>query len=394
MQPADPVRSRMIIVTHYWLPHLGGIEVLARDQATRLVHRGWDVSVFTSQLDTDAPVGMDESVQVKRFRCTNILESRFNVPVPLMAPAMLRALLSSAAKTDVIVAHGHVYVGSLYAAITAHLKSVPLVVVQHNPFVDYPRVALNALESIADRSIGRAVLERASKVVAVSDFTKAFVERIAPKADVTRIYPGVDTERFFPGQKESGSRRPLFVTVRRLVPRNGVDLLIRAWVSGQLGRHADLAVVGEGPLRDRLIDTAQNDSSIRFLGRLADHALPDFYRNSDVFVLPTVSGEGYGLALAEALASGLPAIVSDDGGPRELVQDGVSGLLVRAGDLAALEAALTKMASDTQLRTRLAEGANSAGARLDRERSIIQLDALLRRVAAGSYDSATPGLRP
>lgn len=389
----DDRHLRVGIVTHYWLPHMGGIEVLARDQAHALADRGWEVTVFTSRLRGDPAESQEGAVRVRRFRCTNILETRLGVPVPLMAPSMFRALVQATRDLDVIVAHGHVYIGSMYATVASRLAAIPLVVVQHNPFVDYSNPLLNTLERVADRTLGKAVFHRAAQIIAVSDFTKAFVESIVPQCPVTRIYPGVDLDSFRPPEVRVQKHRPLFLTVRRLVPRNGIEVLVRAWLSGDIGEHADLAIVGEGPLREDLDRVAGPNPSIRFLGRLPDDDLRRLYHAADVFVLPTVSGEGYGLALAEALASELPVIATDDGGARELVVDGVTGLTVPASDAGALARAMRMLALEPHLRADFSSNSRRRRTTLDRRLSNIRFERCIRTIFNLTLDSL-PSVAP
>ncbi len=380
------------IVTHYWPPHIGGIEVLARDQAERLANMGWNVTVFTSRLKGDQADTFDASVRIKRFSCKNFLESWRSVPVPLVSPTMLRALLQAGDDLDLIVAHGHVYPSSLYAAVASRLLGIPLVIVQHNPFVHYGSL-LDKIESVTDRTVGRAVLEHATAVIAVSDFTMQFVQSIAPRANVTRIYPGIDLEKFQLPARPPNRKRPLFITVRRLVPRSGIDVLVHAWVEHGVGRRADLAIAGDGPLRSRLSEMSRSDPSIKFVGRLSDNDLLEFYALADVFVLPTVSGEGYGLALAEALASGLPAIVTDDGAPRELIEHGVTGLVTRPGDASQLAHQMLALAADEKLRATLTRNICAERLRLDRGESISRLQELFTEVIASraaTHDRKAP----
>lgn len=380
--PLDDRPLRVGIVTHYWLPHMGGIEVLARDQAHALADRGWEVTAFTSRLRGDPAESQEGAVRVRRFRCTNILETRLGVPVPVMSPSMLCALIRAARALDLIVAHGHVYVGSVYATVASRLAAIPLVVEQHNPFVSYSNPLLNRLETVVDHTLGKTVLRRAAHIIAVSDFTKAFVESIVPSSSVTRIHPGVDLERFFPPASRVPNERPLFLTVRRLVPRNGIEILVSAWMHGGIGEHANLAIVGDGKLRSELIQLAEPDPSIRFLGRLHDEEVRKLYQRADVFVLPTVSGEGYGLALAEALASGLPVISTDDGGARELVTGGGTGLQVPAGDIPSLAEAMCHLATEPNLRARFALTARNRTSDLDKRRSQDLFASTLRSVAS------------
>lgn len=384
--------TRVGIVTHYWPPHLGGIEVLARDEALHLADRGWKVTVFTSRLRGDPQEVMDGAVRIRRFRCTNIPDERLGVPVPLMAPAMLRALLTSAHDLDVIVAHGHVYVGTLFALIAARVKRTPLVLVQHSPFVEYSNWLLNRMEHLADRTLGKAAFERADAVIAVSDFTSRFVKSITLSAKVIRIYPGVDLNRFQPPSNWRKGDRPLFVTVRRLVNRNGLDILIRAWLTWDVGRYANLAIAGDGPLRTELERMAGSASHVSFLGRVSDDDLLALYQSASVFVLPTLSGEGYGLALAEALAIGLPSIVTDSGAPPELVRNNANGLVVPPNDIDALGHAMSLMATDEHLRESLQRNVLATREELDCNRSLHLFETEIRRCVRARASDRTPKL--
>ncbi len=95
--------------------------------------------------------------------------------------------------------------------------------------------------------------------------------------------------------------------------------------------NAVLVVIGDGEGRPKYQHLAKSlglDERIVFLGSINHRALPDFYRASDVFVLPSTSTENASLAILEAMATGLPVIATRVGGTRQLIDDGVNGLLV------------------------------------------------------------------
>lgn len=353
---------RVVIVTHYWPPHVGGIETVAAEQAHRLAARGWECTVMTSRLGDDPAVETHGRVSVHRYRCLNAAERLVNVPVPIMSHRMYRDLTRVAARGDVVVAHGHAYLGSLYAARAASLANTPFVVVQHNPWVDYPH-PVDWIERAVDRTLGRWVLHQARTVIAVSEHTARYVGAIAPHAHTVVVHSGVDTRRFHPCDSPNVSR-PRFVTVRRLVPRNGVDTLVHAWRRARLTRRAELLIAGDGPQRAELRALARPDPSIRLLGRVAGDRLPDLYRQSTAVVLPSRSGEGFGLVAAEALASGTPVIATRSGGVTELVNDGVNGLLVPPDQPHALADAMRQVAFDPPLAARLRTGARACHERL------------------------------
>jgi len=156
--------------------------------------------------------------------------------------------------------------------------------------------------------------------------------------------------------------------VATVVPRKGHDLLVRA-----------LAAMPEAPWHLTCVGGLDRDeawaSSVRaeaaalgvasrvvFVGELEREPLDALYDAADVFVLPTWY-EGYGMAVAEALARGLPVVSTATGAIADLVGDD-AGLLVPPGDVAELTRALSSVVTDATLRGRLSAGARRARARL------------------------------
>jgi glycosyltransferase involved in cell wall biosynthesis len=105
-------------------------------------------------------------------------------------------------------------------------------------------------------------------------------------------------------------------------------------------------VVGHGPYAEEL--KAGFPNAI-FTGYLSGAELATAYASADLFVFPSTT-DTFGNVIIEAQASGLPCLVSDQGGPRELVEDGVDGLITRGGDLAALTEAVRRLCTDEALR--------------------------------------------
>jgi glycosyltransferase involved in cell wall biosynthesis len=382
----------MALVTHYWAPHVGGIETVAKEQAQRLADLGWHIEVFTTRMRDDAARSTDGKVIVRRYRCMNWQERRLRLPVPVPSPVMLLELLRYVRTADLVLAHGHCYLGTIASAHAARVTRRPLVVVQSSPFVDYP-LPLAVLERIVDRTFGRWVLKRARIVICVSKFVEHHVRQIAPHASTRVIYSGVEIERFRPaGAVEPadpsavpGSRPGLRVlTLRRLVPRNGVDVLITAWRSAALSQDATLTIAGSGPELARLKRLAAELASVRFLGHVPDEHLPDVYRSADLFVLPSVSGEGFGIAAAEALASGVPVIATTGGAAAELIRHGHDGLIVPARDPEALAKAIAWLAADSATLRRMAIAASQRRPRLSWPLAIEQLAAILDAVTMSS----------
>lgn len=170
-----------------------------------------------------------------------------------------------------------------------------------------------------------------------------------------------------PASPTSSADRQGFVTVARLVPQKGIDLLIRALaqVTGCAATWS-LNVVGDGPERNRLeqqVQAAGLQERVQFLGFRSDPQT--FLLQAEVFVLPS-RFEGMPNALLEAMASGLAVVVTDASpGPLEVVDHEVSGLVVPSDDPSALAEALNRLAADPRLRERLGKAARETLRQLD-----------------------------
>ncbi len=209
----------------------------------------------------------------------------------------------------------------------------------------------------------REKIESSRFVVAISEFAKDQLTRYSPcsewpKLTVCRL--GVETARYAapPAEREGGSFTVL--TVGRLSPEKGISLLIGALRDLiDSGRDIRARIVGDGPLRAVLADQLGRDDRggrIRLEGALNHDAVIPLYSSSHAFVLPSLA-EGLPVVLMEAMAAGLPCVATRITGIPELIEDGADGLLVPAGDAAALVHAVARLMDDEELRQRLSKAA-------------------------------------
>jgi glycosyltransferase involved in cell wall biosynthesis len=154
--------------------------------------------------------------------------------------------------------------------------------------------------------------------------------------ELTVIPSAVDLARFRPDLDASGLRADLHlegkrvaVFTGRLVPHKGVDVILEALAL--LPRDVVLVVIGAGPRLPSLVGLARRlgvSDRVRFCPAVSDEELPRFLALGDVFVFPSQNRlEGFGLAVAEAMAAGLPVVVADMPGVREVIEPGREGLL-------------------------------------------------------------------
>ena len=232
--------------------------------------------------------------------------------------------------------HAHaLYPSAAAARRLASVAGVPLVVTVHGSDL------YTNLERLSWAAEVRAALASAQAIICVSPSLARDVVALAG-ADPLRVavIPNTyDAARFAYTERDPvAGRSTRLVSVGRLVPVKGHDALLRAFgAAARAGLDADLEIVGDGPERARLEAIAVAEGlaeRVRFSGALADDALVSALGRADAFVLPS-RREGFGVALVEALATGLPALATRSGGPDDIVGPG-DGLLVPPGDEAAL----------------------------------------------------------
>jgi len=204
----------------------------------------------------------------------------------------------------------------------------------------------------------RSIWRSAAAVVAISRGHQQLANRTMPELEIPIIYNGVDSEAFCPG---TGREGPLNVLcVGRLIQRKGQHILLKAAariIDLQPKTNLVVTLVGTGDEEDNLKRLAAElgiAQQVRFIGFVAREDMPEVYRKADVFVLPS-QNEGMSIALLEAMASGLPVVVTNVGGSNELVQSGANGFIVRWADEAALVDSLTTLMLDASLRHRMGQ---------------------------------------
>jgi glycosyltransferase involved in cell wall biosynthesis len=171
-----------------------------------------------------------------------------------------------------------------------------------------------------------------------------------PRSRVIAIPNGIDTDRFRPApgfdpgavkQALLGGDYPMVTNVARLMPQKAQHVLVEAAALLAAGHpEARFALVGDGPLRDEIVQlAAARGVSDRLVLTGIRTDIPQILAASDVFVLSS-QWEGMPLSLLEAMAAGAPAVATNVGGVGQVLQDGVTGLLVPPGDPPALAAAI------------------------------------------------------
>lgn len=315
-----------LLVTNDFPPKIGGIQSYLWELWRRLPAD--EAAVLTTpyagaaEFDAAAPIPIE----------------RIDQAVMLPTRSLARQIDETAARlgAELVILDPALPVGHLGPSL-----SLPYGVILHGAEITVPGRVPGPRHALA------RVLRGAELVIAAGGYPADEGERAARRGlPVVVVPPGVDTDRFVPlapAERDAVRTRfgiapesTLVVSVSRLVPRKGMDVLIRA--AARLAPvHPELEVVIGGSGRDlprleRLV--AELAAPVRFVGRVDDDDLPGLYGAADLFAMACrnrwlgLEQEGFGIVFLEAAACGVPQVAGESGGAAEAVLDGETGLVV------------------------------------------------------------------
>lgn len=192
---------------------------------------------------------------------------------------------------------------------------------------------LHLLNIETRKRIEKMALGKADRIIVLSRYTRDKLINIhgMPPENIFIVPGGIDLVRFHPTNDKRMVRdnlklsqdKMILLTVRNLQPRMGIENLIRA-MQDVVKSMPDIYLIigGAGPLKDHLIKLSRNlglGGHIQLTGFIPEVDLPKYYQAADIFVLPTIELEGFGLVTLEALSSGTPVLGTPIGGTREIL---------------------------------------------------------------------------
>ena len=373
--------TRHLLVTNDFPPKVGGIQSYLWELWRRLDPESFVVLTASSHPDARA---FDSAQAESGVTIVRVPESILFFPTPHALAQVRRCIQEHA--IDLVLFDPALPLGLLGPRV-----GVPYGVILHGAEVTVPGRVPGPRAALAH------VLRGAAVVISAGSYPAAEARRAAPEitAPVVEVPPGVDTSAIVtlraPQRRAARTRfglpptGPLVVSLSRLVPRKGMDVLIRA--AGRLApSYPDLAVAIGGDGRELARLQRQAEASpvpVTLLGRVSDEDRAALLGSADIFVMACrnrwlgLEQEGFGIVFLEAAAAGVPQIAGDSGGAAEAVVHGVTGLVVgHPEDPGSVAEALRTLLADPKLRKRMGRAART------RAREFYDYDALASRLAS------------
>ena len=328
---------RIAILTTHLPPVMGGIEIHCHNLATALAQSGHDVVLYGS-----LEPHQDSSMRVER-RCDNLLVRRIPTVFrgPLRRPSrfwnLAKALRADHNQRPFEIIHAHqLFPVSVAAAHYARRLGSRLIITEHGSILDDHKIPWR-------RAMIRHAAKRASAIITASEELAGSVKDAGVPHGLIHAMPNAIWPEQFNVSDDGGALRKrlgidsgdfVAMTVRRLYPKNGVQYAVKA-VPQCVARipHFRLVVVGDGPLRPSLQETARRlhvEDHVRFVEAVPNVQVPRYMRMADIGVFPSLA-EATSIAALEFMASGTPVVASTVGGLPEIVADGTTGFLFDIG---------------------------------------------------------------
>ncbi len=376
------MRVLKIVQSYFPFQDRGGTVVTVRPLAHSLAQRGHQVTVLTADLG----IHDHELSTLKLDRCQWGWRSEQNgveaIYLPSLGryraltinPRVMQFCTSSLGRFDVAHFYGLYDLLGPSVSYFCSRRGIPYVI---EPMGMYRPIDRNLrLKRLWHRTIGRTHWRNAALIVATSELERhELLEDGVPPEKLVLRYNGVDAASYAalpsPGAFRShwgiSPGEPLVLFLSRLIPRKGADILIEAFAEAcpDSGRLVIAGPEEESGYRGRLEKLAQDchiTSRVHFIGPVYDDAKRALLADTDLFVLPS-RYENFAIVAAEAMACGIPVIITDSCGIRSLV-DGHAGLVIVREKLALAEA-LRRLIHDKTLYARFKEGCRGVVAQLD-----------------------------
>lgn len=305
---------KILLVTHYYPEHKSGIEIVAGNIANYIVkNQGFEIHWISSDV-TKHP--KTPNLFCYPAKTLNFFETKLTLPYPIWDFKSLLKIWHLTDTIDIVHIHDYLYMGNLFAFLSAKIKKKPIIITQHIGFIPYKNPIARLILSFLNNTIGRIILRNSDQVIFISENVQRYFSKITPfKRPPVLISNGFE-DQYLNSLDSLEERKKIreklnlpkdkfiFLFVGRFIEKKGLDLLKEIVKEFR----EDLWIfIGWGPLSPR---KWRLDNVLVFENLTMVDIIP-FYQVANLLVLPS-KGEGFPLVVQESMACGTPCIVSTE----------------------------------------------------------------------------------
>ena len=324
-------KRKILIILNYYVPYISGVTEYARLAAEMLVKEGHDVTVLTSN---HANLKSYEKINGEHVYRAKVLFKISKGTVSLQYITLARKLAKQA---DVVNIHCPMLESGLISLLIPKSK----IVTMYHCDVNLPKSIFNNFIVKVMDMMHRICLSR-SKIITVTSIDYAEHSRVAAKFKDKLIGVTAPVKEYCSVSVEKNSNKKIIGFCGRIVEEKGIDVLLKAYkiIKKQLPE-TELQIAGDykniagGSIYPVLKQYIENNNilDVKFLGKIPEEKMPEFFSGLDVFVLPSINSlEAFGMVQVEAMRCGTPVVASDLYGVRTIVQNTGAGLVSKKND--------------------------------------------------------------
>ncbi len=339
---------KILLVTDAYYPYPSGLSEYVGNLALHLERSGHSVNIVATSFRTH------EEKKYKAIRVGKVVYIPMNgsyatAPFGFEIPAKMKWIVERG-KYDIIHLNGPMFPNlSFFALKYSNTRTIA------------------TFHSASEKNKGRGarifkwlfgkLYEKIDVKIAVSETALKNHEPYIP-GPYYIIPNGVDDERFTPtGKKLKKMDGNSILFVGRLDRRKGLHRLLKAFVHVKKKvKDAKLFVVGKGPLRNlykKMVQELGIEKEVEFEGFVSEEMIPVYFRSAKVYTSPAEGGESFGIVLIEAMASATPVVASNIAGYRDVIKNGVNGVLVDTNDSQKYAEILVEILKNSRFRHQL-----------------------------------------
>ncbi|MDI6840582.1 MAG: glycosyltransferase family 4 protein [bacterium] len=371
---------KICIVSDLYYPYPGGVSEHVYHTSHELMKMGHEVKILTTSYKTylwrdyetyeidsrDKQVSPEDVIRLGIAIPYPTNRSVGVIPIGFRLNEKVKKVLNSSGSFDIIHMHGPspslpliaLRCSSAINILTFHAHAPDLKLYKYFTYIIQPYIR----KIDAAIAVSRVALTTMQRYLSYRQAGIQIPYTIIPNGvDTKRFSPEVDgLEKFRQVSSEAGHN---ILFIGRFEPRKGLKYLIQAFqIVRQEFHDSKLIVVGKGWL-SKIKNQNAKIKNIYFEGFISPEILPRYYTSCDVFCSPAIGMESFGIVLLEAMASGKPVVATNIPGYREVITNGLNGILVEPKNPKSIADAIIGIFKNNELRTRLAKEGREAALR-------------------------------